>query len=93
MNTLAQLLRKARLSKDVTLKEASTALGMPLSNLHSLERGYRTNPKMDTLYRLADYYGISIDEICISCERVPSDVFYKICKHPKLLQVIREWNE
>ncbi len=93
MTTLAQLLRKARLSKDVTLKEASATLGMPLSNLHSLERGYRKRPKMETLYKLADYYGISIDEMCISCERVPSDVFYKICKHPRLLQVIRDWNE
>lgn len=93
MTTLAQMLRKARLSKDVTLKEASGSLGMPLSNLHSLERGYRTKPKMETLYKLADYYGLNIDEMCISCGRVPSDVFYKICNNPKLLRTIREWQE
>lgn len=87
--TLAALVRKARLSKDVTLNKAAHNLGISPSHLHAIERGKRPKPKMKTLRRLADYYALSYDEICIAAERVPEDIFFKIAEHPILFSIIR----
>jgi len=91
MTTLAQMMRKARLNKDVTIKVVADSIGIAQSHLHAIERGKRLKPKMKVLYALSAYYGLNIDDICVAAYRIPTDVFDKVAKNPKLLNVIRNY--
>ena len=86
--TLAQMLRKARLSKDVTILIASKEIGIASSHLHAIERGKKLRPKMAILRKIADYYLIPYDDICVAAYRIPDDVFDKIAKSKELIELI-----
>lgn len=51
---------RLRMPGKPTQKEVGEALGMNYSTLSNYELG-RTEPDIETLGRLADYYGISLD--------------------------------
>src|SRR5687768_11859597 len=46
-----------------TLREVSDTSGVSLTYLSDLERGVLTNPTLDTLRRLAEALGVSLNEI------------------------------
>lgn len=91
METLAELTKKARYDKRVAINVAAKEIGIAQSHLHAIEKGKKLKPKMDILYRIAEYYGIPSDKVCLSAERVPSDIFYKIVANQELLQIIRNY--
>lgn len=53
-------LRAARQKNGFTLREAGTELRIPHSTLANYEIG-RTQPDIETLGRLAEFYGVSVD--------------------------------
>lgn len=55
-------IRVARVQQGLTLDEASKALGVHLNTLARYERGEHQVP-MDVLARMADLYGLSMDEL------------------------------
>lgn len=91
MENLAELTKKARYDKRVAINVAAKAIGIAQSHLHAIENGKKPKPKMPVLYKIADYYGIPPDRVCLSAERVPSDIFYKIVANQELLQIIRNY--
>lgn len=93
MNELQKMLRRARFEADLTIKEASSKIGIAASHLHGIERGLIPRPKMATLAKLSQFYGLNYDELCIAATRIPSDAFYKVTRVPELLKVIREYPE
>lgn len=49
--------REARADRGETLDEVSADTGLSKSTLHGIERG-ETDPRLSTIQKLADYYGI-----------------------------------
>ena len=65
---LARKIREAREDQDIAVSELAAATGIDRRDLHRLERGVRkdgriTNPKLDTLVRIARALGLSPSEI------------------------------
>ena len=51
--------RKLKISQDQLAKKAN----IPFSTLVKIEAGYTPNPSMKTLIKIADAFGITIDEL------------------------------
>ena len=50
---------KAKISQDKLSKKAN----IPFSTLVKIESGYTPNPSMETLIKIADAFGTSLDEL------------------------------
>lgn len=55
-------LRRARKISQMTLKDVKETTGLSISFLSDIERG-RTNPSLETVYKLADCYEISVHDL------------------------------
>lgn len=53
-------LRKIRKERDLTMKEVGIAIGVGESTISQYETGKR-QPDQQTLLKLADYFGVSVD--------------------------------
>ena len=60
MNTFAQRFKEALLCSGIQRKELALMLNVTKSTISNYENGYRT-PDYDTLYRLAEIFGVSVD--------------------------------
>lgn len=60
--TFGQKLKALRLARELTQAELGEASGMPQTVIARLERGAVASPTLDTLTRLADALGVSLDE-------------------------------
>lgn len=56
---IKELRRKFKVTQDKLSKKAD----IPFSTLAKLEAGYITNPSMATLIKIADAFGVCIDEL------------------------------
>jgi transcriptional regulator with XRE-family HTH domain len=56
---IKELRRKFRITQDKLSKKAD----IPFSTLAKIEGGYISNPSMETLIKIADAFGIGIDEL------------------------------
>ena len=55
-------LRAARVNAGLTQKEAAKALNIGKNTITNYEK-YRTKPNIDTAKKMAELYGVSIDDI------------------------------
>jgi len=63
-------LRELREEKGVSAIKAAPIIGVGAYCLYAYERGGKTCPDIETAYRMANYYGVSIDYIaCLTDER------------------------
>ena len=62
MNNYGEELKFQRLKRNKTLKEIEKDTGISNSNLSRWECG-KVSPSIDACITLADYYGISLDEL------------------------------
>lgn len=67
MVKLGSELRRLRKSRRLTLANVGEETGLSVSFLSDVERG-RTKPSLDTLEKLADFYGVSVSEILLGTE-------------------------
>jgi len=56
---IKELRRKLEISQDQLAKKAN----IPFSTLVKIEAGYTPNPSMETLIKIADAFGVSLDEL------------------------------
>lgn len=56
---IKELRAKAKISQDKLSKKAD----IPFSTLVKIEAGYTPNPSMDTLVKIADAFGVGMDEL------------------------------
>jgi transcriptional regulator with XRE-family HTH domain len=61
MSTFSERLRYLRTEANLSQKELAEALGMSFSTISDYERGYKTDPYMSTLVKLAKHFNVSID--------------------------------
>ena len=64
---LGDELRRLRKYRQFTLSTVSDQTGLSVSFLSDVERG-RTNPSLDTLQKLADCYGVAVNDIMKNAE-------------------------
>lgn len=67
MVKLGSKLRRFRKSRRLTLANVGEETGLSVSFLSDVERG-RTKPSLDTLEKLADFYGVSVNEVLLDTE-------------------------
>lgn len=60
MSGLGERLRKLRLERKLTQREVAEQLGIGVSTLGMYEGGWR-EPDLDTLMKLARFYGVTTD--------------------------------
>lgn len=69
--TFSEKLMELRKDSGLTQQKAAKGAGLSLRGYQNYEQGLR-EPKMTTLIALADFYGISLDElVCRDWPRVP----------------------
>lgn len=56
---IKELRKKSKISQDKLAKRAD----IPFSTLVKIEAGYTPNPSIETLVRIADAFGVTIDEL------------------------------
>ncbi|HFU4464097.1 TPA: XRE family transcriptional regulator [Streptococcus suis] len=59
---IGQRIKDLRLSRNMTQKELAKRIGMGDTTIANYEKGFRS-PKKDTLFDLADVFGVSIDDL------------------------------
>lgn len=85
----SQILREVRESQGRSLRVAAQDLGIAPSQLSRIERGLRKIPS-DGIERVADYYGLSKDQMDLAAGRVPDDVLLMLQARPALLEEVRK---
>lgn len=63
LNTLAQNLTIIRKQKSLLQKDVAKAVGITATALSAYEKGQR-EPTLSVIYKLAEYYDISMDRLC-----------------------------
>jgi len=56
-------LLRLRYEKNISRCEAAKCMGMWYNTLYIIESREGTNPKIKTLKSIADFYGVTVDEI------------------------------
>lgn len=63
MEKLSEILMALRKAKGLTQKDAASQIGVTPSMLTNYEKG-KTEPTLTTAQRIADFYSVSLDELC-----------------------------
>lgn len=63
LNTLAQNLTMIRKRKNLLQKDVAKAVGITATALSAYEKGQR-EPSLSVVFKLAEYYGVSMDRLC-----------------------------
>jgi transcriptional regulator with XRE-family HTH domain len=87
--TFAEMIKNGREKLGITLAVACEHFGISISYLSDYENGRATKPKMEFIYKAAELYGLNVDDLCISANRIPKDIFFKIANNPKIFSIIR----
>lgn len=77
MRNYGETLKEHRLARGVTLKDVESATGISNQNLSRWERG-EVLPNIDFCVQLADFYGITLDELVGRDSRGNSGAKYNI---------------
>lgn len=86
---IGKLVRKARRDREISIINAAKMIGIAPSHLHAIETGKKPRPKMQTLYKLSYFYGLSIDEVCCAAYRIPVDVFDVVARSTAVMKLLR----
>lgn len=77
MKNYGEILKEHRLAQGVTLKDVENATGISNQNLSRWERG-EVLPNIDFCVQLADFYGVTLDELVGRDSRGSSGAKYNI---------------
>lgn len=83
------IIKRGREHLGISLEKASGQLGISPSYLSDFENGRALSIKIDFIYLCANFYGLNVDELCISAGKIPKDIYYKIVNNPEIFAAIR----
>ncbi|PIX91977.1 hypothetical protein CO134_02010 [Candidatus Kuenenbacteria bacterium CG_4_9_14_3_um_filter_39_14] len=63
LSTLAKNIRKLREKKNISQDKLSKLAGIAHNTIIKIETGLIKNPKIETVQKIADAFGISLDEL------------------------------
>lgn len=87
--SFGDFIKKGREHLGVSLEKAAKEIGISPSYLSDFENNRATKIKMDFIYSMANFYGLNVDELCVSAGKIPKDIYYKISENPKMFDIIR----
>jgi transcriptional regulator with XRE-family HTH domain len=58
---IGKLLKELRINQGLTIQDAALGLDMAFPNYLYLEKGRKGAPKLETLFKLAEFYGVPLD--------------------------------
>ena len=90
LSTFGSIIKRGREHLGISLEKASQQLNISPSYLSDFENERARKIKMDFLYQCAEFYGLNVDELCISANKIPKDIYFKVLEHPHLFEKIRE---
>lgn len=92
--TLGKILRQKRKSAKLSVRSVAAACKkLSFSHLASIERGRIARPKVDILNFLINFYGLDGDEVMRLAGRIPDDIYWKLVRSPKLVKLLRTFQE
>lgn len=56
-------LRRARRERGLSLRDVAPVIGMSISYMSDLERGIKADPSLAVARKLADFYGMTLDDL------------------------------
>lgn len=68
MQNLGGVLRRLRKNQGLTLTQLSSETGLSVSFLSDIERN-KTRPSLDSLEKLANFYGVGVDQLVQQMEK------------------------
>ena len=60
---LAKRIKELRINYKITQVKLSKKADIPFSTLAKIEAGYTPNPSIETLIKIADAFGVGVDEL------------------------------
>ncbi len=89
----ARILREARQRRRLTLKDVSNELGLADGHLAAIENGKTPNPGIQTVFKLAAFYNVSIDTLTgyTQVQRTPEAVLAAELMDRELDEAERGW--
>jgi len=85
------LLRSEREKRGWSVRKVAEIISYSFSSLAAMERGEEVKLKMSVIENLCILYELPLDDICISIEKIPTHIFYKIIDAPELINIIRNY--
>lgn len=67
-NLLGKRIRALRLKKGVSIDELSRETGVSFGAIIALEHGKTKNPSMRTVYSIAAYFGMTVEQLLLGKE-------------------------
>lgn len=89
---LADNIKKLREDKDLLQKEVAAAIGLKPAHYNKIEKAL-VEPSIDTLDKLAAFYGITIDNIVHLNAALPTSVQMEDKSNAEQLRLIAQLNE
>jgi transcriptional regulator with XRE-family HTH domain len=86
---LGDKLKNARENKDLTLRQVESMLGISFGHINAFEHGKVDRPKLETLQKFIDFYGLDSDDVMHLAGRIPQDVYWKLIRNPKFVSLVR----
>lgn len=62
-NKLGEYLKSIRVARGLSLKDVEAQIELSASYINRLENGNRSNPSIDALNRLSNFYGVSPEDV------------------------------
>lgn len=73
MNTLNERIKQARLSRQLRQTQVANELGISQRMLSAIESG-NSNPTLETLIKIAAFYGVTTDYLLLNEIEIPTQV-------------------
>ena len=75
-DSIGKKLKELRIARGYTQSEVSAAIDIKQPTYNQYEAGKRT-PSITTLYKIASFYGISVDDLLRLCINLDESVFFE----------------
>jgi transcriptional regulator with XRE-family HTH domain len=86
---VAQLLRRIRTERGVSVREVARKVGVDPSYVSRVERGEK-HASPTFRQRLAEHYDLPPDDLALAAGQVPADIAAILRAHPEVLAELRE---
>jgi transcriptional regulator with XRE-family HTH domain len=66
LNIDGTILKDLRMKKNLSMQRAAEVVGCSASYINNLEKGYKKNPGYLILVKLAELYGVNVDDLAVN---------------------------
>ena len=91
--SIGQRIKRERIAKSLTQRELAEITDVGVPHISKVEAD-RENPSEDLLCRMAEVFGIDVEELLLVARRVPGEFLESLAADPPAaLEFLRTWDE